>query len=101
MAESTGSFKVEVAAKESASGTYTVALEKVVTLATRLAPLRPVVESQRIQALRDSVERGDLHLVPSIFINSRSMARPIVIGSCIRWMTSRRLLLNSMARSYL
>jgi enterochelin esterase family protein len=59
VAEVQGAYRVEVASKDKyASGTYTIALDKVVTLAARLGPPKPVVESKRIQALRVSVERG-------------------------------------------
>jgi hypothetical protein len=57
VAEVPGAYRVEVAAKDKrVSGTYTIAVEKIVPLAARLAPPKPVVESPRIQALRASVE---------------------------------------------
>jgi hypothetical protein len=68
VAEVPGAYRVEVAAKDRrASGPYTIALEKVVTLAARLAPLKPVMESQRIQALRASVELGERERVNSFW----------------------------------
>ena len=76
VAEAPGAYRVEVAAKDKrASATYTIALEKVVTLAARLAPLKPVVESQRIQALRASVERGERDSVNSFWEEVKRPAR--------------------------
>ncbi|HWR13523.1 MAG TPA: alpha/beta hydrolase-fold protein [Terriglobales bacterium] len=55
-----GTYRVDIAGKNPrATGTYSIALAKVVTLAARLAPLKPVVESLRIEALRKSLERGE------------------------------------------
>src|SRR3974377_56795 len=60
VAEGPGVYRVEVAARDKrGSAQYTISLEKVVTLAARLAPPGPVAESRRIQALRASVERGE------------------------------------------
>ena len=79
VAEGPGAYRVEVAAKDKrASGTYTIALEKVVTLAARLAPLKPVVESQRIQALRASVERGERESVNAFWEEVKKTGAPLI-----------------------
>jgi enterochelin esterase family protein len=79
VAEAPGAYRVEVAAKDKrASGTYTIALEKVVTLAARLAPLKPVVESQRIHALRASVERGEWDSVNSFWEEVKKTGAPLI-----------------------
>ena len=59
-------------------GTYTIALEKVVTLAARLAPPKPVVESLRIQALRTSVERGERDSVSSFWEEVKTAGAPLI-----------------------
>jgi len=79
VAEVPGAYRVEVAAKDKrASGTYTIALEKVVTLAARLAPPKPVVESQRIQALRASVERGERDSVNAFWEEVKKTGAPLI-----------------------
>ncbi len=79
VAEVPGAYRVEVAAKDRrASGAYNIALEKLVTLATRLAPLKPVAESQRIQALRASVERGDRESVKSFWEEIKKNGAPLI-----------------------
>ena len=79
VAEVPGAYRVEVAAKDKhAGGTYTIALEKVVTLAARLAPLKPVVESQRIRALRASVERGERDSVNSFWEEVKKAGAPLI-----------------------
>jgi enterochelin esterase family protein len=79
VAEIPGAYRVEVAGKDRrASGTYTIALEKVVTLAVRLAPLKPVAESQRILALRASVERGERESVNSFWEGINRTGAPLI-----------------------
>jgi enterochelin esterase-like enzyme len=79
VAEVPGAYRVEVAAKDrQTGGTYTIELEKVVTLAARLAPLKPVVESQRIQCLRASVERGDRDSVRSFWEEVKTAGAPLI-----------------------
>lgn len=79
VAEAPGAYRVEVAAKDKhARGTYTIALKKVVTLAARLAPLNPVVESQRIQVLRDSVERRERKSVDAFWEDVKKTGAPII-----------------------
>ena len=79
VAEVPGDYRVEVAAKgKRATGTYTIALEKLVTLAARLASPKPVVESQRIQALRASVERGERDSVSSFWEEVKTVGAPLI-----------------------
>jgi len=61
VAEVSGAFRVEVAAVDTlATGPFTIALEKVVTLAARLAPPKPVAVSRGFKPwrLRSSMENG-------------------------------------------
>lgn len=79
VAEFPGAYRVEVAAKDKrASGTYSIALNKKVTLATRLAPPKPVVESPRIQALRASVERGERESVSAFWEEINKTGAPLI-----------------------
>ncbi len=79
VAEGPGAYRVEVAAKDKrASGGYTIVLEKVVTLAARLAPPRPVVESRRIEALRASVERGERESVNAFWEEVKKAGAPLI-----------------------
>ena len=79
VAEIAGTYRVEVAGKKPrASGTYSIALEKLVTLAARLAPLKPVVESPRMQALRASLERGDAESVNSFWKEIKTTGAPLI-----------------------
>lgn len=79
VAEVPGTYRVEVAGKDRrVSGTYTIALEKVVTLAARLAPLEPVVESRRIHALRAAVERGVRDSVSSFWEDIKRTGAPLI-----------------------
>lgn len=79
VAEDPGAYRVEVAAKDNrASGTYTIALEKLVTLAARLSPPKPVVESQRIEALRAAVERGERDGVSSFWQEVEKTGAPLI-----------------------
>jgi enterochelin esterase-like enzyme len=77
--EASGRFRVEVMAVDKrAQVTYTIALEKVVTLAARLAPLRPLVESPRILALKAAVERGDQESVNSFWDDVKKEGAPLI-----------------------
>jgi enterochelin esterase-like enzyme len=79
VAEVPGTYRVEVTPKDQrASGTYSIVLEKVVTLAERLAPLKPVVESQRIRALRASVERGERESVNAFWEEVKKVGAPLI-----------------------
>ncbi len=79
VAEGPGAYRVEVSAVDKrATGSYTITLEKVVTLAARLAPPRPVVESPRIQALRASVEHGDRESVSEFWEEVKKTGAPLI-----------------------
>jgi enterochelin esterase-like enzyme len=79
VAEASGSYRVEVAAVDKrATGTYTIALERVVTLAARLEPPKPVVDSRRIQALQASIQRGEKESVNSFWEEVRTAGAPLV-----------------------
>lgn len=79
VADVPGAYRVEVTGKDRlATGTYSIALEKVVTLAARLAPLKPVAESQRIRALRASVERGEPETVNSFWEEIKRTGAPLI-----------------------
>jgi len=79
VAEVPGAYRVEVAAvNKRATGTYTIALEKVVTLAARLAPPKPVAESGRIQALQASVQRGDRESVNAFWEEVKKAGAPLI-----------------------
>ena len=79
VAESPGTYRVEVTAKDKrVSARYTIALERVVTLAARLAPPKPVVDSPRIQALRASLERGDRESVNAFWAEVKNTGAPLI-----------------------
>lgn len=79
VAEAPGAHRIEVTAKDpGASSKYTIAVERVVTLAERLAPLKPVVESPRMQALRASVERGELQIVDTFWEEVSKTGAPLI-----------------------
>ena len=79
VAERQGAYRVEVAAVDKrVTGTYTIALERVVTLAARLAPLGPLVESPRIRALRAAVERGDRGSVNTFWEEVKKEGAPLI-----------------------
>ncbi len=77
--EASGAYRVEVSAVDKlAKVTYTIALEGVVTLAARIAPLGPLVESPRIRALKASVERGDRESVKSFWEEVKKTGAPLI-----------------------
>lgn len=79
VAEASGAYRVEVASVDRrAAATYTIALEKVVTLGARLAPLGPLVESPRIRALRVSVEQGERDSVDSFWEEVQKNGAPLI-----------------------
>jgi len=79
VAEAPGVYRVEVAAKDKrANCTYTIALVKLVTLADRLAPPKPVVESPRMQALRASVERSQPDSVRAFWEELKKTGAPLI-----------------------
>ena len=79
VAESSGAYRVEVSAVDKrAHGTYAIALEKLVTLASRLAPPKPVVESQRIRALQAAVAGGERGSVNSFWEEVQKAGAPLI-----------------------
>ncbi len=79
VAESTGVYQVEVSAVDKrAMGAYTIAIEKVVTLAARLAPPKPVVQSPRILALKASVRHGERGSVSSFWEQVKKQGTPLI-----------------------
>lgn len=79
VAEVPGAYRVEVAAKDKhAGGAYTIAIEKVVTMASRMAPPKSVVESPRIQALRGSVERGERDSINAFWEEVKKTGAPLI-----------------------
>jgi len=79
VAEASGAYRVEVAAVDKhATGTYTIALEKVVPLTARLEPPKPVAESRRIQALQMSVQRGDKESVNAFWEQVKKTGAPLI-----------------------
>jgi enterochelin esterase family protein len=79
VAEVPGAYRVEVAAVDKGpTGTYTIALEKVVTLTVRLEPPKPVAESRRIQALQAAIQRGEKDSVNSFWEEVRRAGAPLI-----------------------
>jgi enterochelin esterase-like enzyme len=79
VAEASGSYRVQVAAADKrATGTYTIVLEKVVGLTSRLEPPKPVAESRRIQALQASIQRGEKESVKSFWEEVRKAGAPLI-----------------------
>ncbi|HVM75384.1 MAG TPA: enterochelin esterase [Candidatus Saccharimonadales bacterium] len=79
VAEASGVYRIEVAAVDShASGSYTIALEKVVTLAARLEPPKPVAESQRMRALQASLQSGDHQSINAFWQEVTKTGAPLI-----------------------
>ena len=79
VAEGPGAYRVEATLVDKrATGTFAIALEKVVTLAARLGPPKPVVESQRIRALKASVQRGERESVNSFWEEVKKSGAPLI-----------------------
>jgi enterochelin esterase family protein len=79
VAEASGSYRVEVTAVDKrATGTYTIALERVVMLAARLEPPKPVVDSRRIQALQAAIQRGEKDSVNSFWEKVMTTGAPLI-----------------------
>ncbi len=79
VAEAPGAYRVEVAAVDKrATVTYRLELKRVVTLAARLAPPRPVVESPRIRALQASVEHRERDSVNSFWEEVKRTGAPLI-----------------------
>jgi len=79
VAEASGSYRVEVSAvNKSATGTYTISLQKVVPLAARLEPPKPVVESPRIEALQAAIQQGDKQSVNAFWDEVKKTSAPLI-----------------------
>jgi len=79
VAEVSGAYRIEVAAVDKrATGPFTIALEKVVTLTARLAPPKPVAVSPRIQALQASIQREEKESVNSFWEEVRKAGAPLI-----------------------
>ena len=79
VAEASGSYRVEVAAVDKrAAGSCTIVLEKVVTLPSRLEPLKPVAESPRIQALQVAIQRGEKESVNTFWGEVTKAGAPLI-----------------------
>ncbi len=74
-----GKYRLEVAATDNAiAGSYTITLEKIVSLAARLVSLKPAYESPRINALRTAVETGNLASVGTFWQQVEQAGAPII-----------------------
>ena len=79
IAERPGAYRIDVAAVDkTVDGTFTITLEKVVTLAARLAPPKPVVESPRMRALEAAVQRGERESVHAFWEEVRKAGAPLI-----------------------
>lgn len=77
--EASGHYRVEVAAVDRrATGSFTIVLANLVTLAARLAPPKPVVESPRILALKGAVEHGDRGSVSAFWKEVEKTGAPLI-----------------------
>lgn len=74
-----GKYRLEVAATDSVIGaSYAITLEKIVSLQARLAPLRPLFASPRINALKVAVETGESGSVDSFWKEVEKQGAPII-----------------------
>jgi len=79
VAEQRGVYRLEVVASDKTKeGTCMITLEKIVTLAARLAPPKPVYESPRIKALRASVESGKQASVDAFWEEVKEKGAPLI-----------------------
>jgi enterochelin esterase family protein len=79
VAERSGAYRVDVSAKDkTVEAAYTITLVKVVTLAARLAPPKPVYESPRIKALKASIESGDQASVEAFWEGVKKQGAPLI-----------------------
>ena len=79
VAQAPGAYRVEVAAKDPrASATFSISLERLVPLAERLAPPKPVVESPRIHALRASLQRGEQNSLSTFWQEVQQTGAPFI-----------------------
>ena len=74
-----GTYRVEVAASDQTiEGTYSITLEKVVTLTARLAPPKPPHVSPRIKLLTAAVEAGKLQSVDAFWEEVEKRGAPLI-----------------------
>ena len=74
-----GKYRLEVAATDNAiAGSYAITLEKIVSLQARLAPLRPLYASPRINALKAAVEAGEPGSADSFWKEVEKQGAPII-----------------------
>ena len=74
-----GRYRVEVAAEDkTVEAAFTITLDKVVPLAVRLAPLKPLYESPRIKALKASVEAGEKGSVDAFWKEVKKQGAPVI-----------------------
>ena len=79
VAEASGNYRVEVGSLDkSINGTFTISLERVVTLAARLEPPKPVVESGRITILQASIQRGENNSISAFWEEVKKNGAPLI-----------------------
>jgi len=79
VAEATGRYRLEVTPGEKAKeGTYTITLDKIVTLADRLAPATAKYESPRIKILRAAVESGKRGSAAAFWDEVKKKGAPLI-----------------------
>jgi len=79
VADRPGTYRVGVSAKDkTVEATYTITLDKVVTLTARLAPPKPVYESPRMKALKASVESGKPGSVDAFWEEVKKQGAPLI-----------------------
>jgi enterochelin esterase family protein len=79
VAEGAGVYRVEIGgAEKSVEGTYAILLEKVVTLEARLAYTKAPVESPRIKALREALDRGNRESVGAFWKEVKEHGAPLI-----------------------
>lgn len=79
VADSAGTYRVDVTGKEKTSdGPFMITLERIVTLAERLAPPKPAYESPQIKALRSSVEAGKQGSIDAFWAEIKKNGTPLM-----------------------
>lgn len=79
VADRPGTYRVEVAVSDkTVAGAFTITLEKVVTLTSRLAPPKALHESPRIKLLRASLEAGKQESVDVFWDEVKKQGAPII-----------------------
>jgi enterochelin esterase family protein len=79
IADRSGKYRLEIAASENlVDATYAITLEKIVSLPARLAPLRPLYASPRINALKAAVAAGKFRSVHAFWQQIAREGAPLV-----------------------